>query len=132
MSITDPISDALVMIKNASNARKEKVDIKSSNIMKSILEVLKKEGFIRDYRFVDDKKQGLLRIYLKFTKKDEPVIRDIKRISKPGLRIYVHSDNLPKVLGGLGLAILSTSKGIMTDKQAQEEGVGGEVVCHIL
>ena len=131
MSITDPISDALTMVRNASSRRKEKVDVPVSKHIVTIVEVLKKERFIKDARLLEDENPKHLRIYLRYTSSQEPVIRDIKRISKPGLRKYVDVQHLPRVLNGLGIAIISTSEGVVTDRQARELGLGGEVICYV-
>jgi small subunit ribosomal protein S8 len=129
--MTDPIADMLTRIRNANMARHEVVEVPSSRMKKAIAEILKAEGFIRDYEYVDDNKQGILKIYLKYGPNKERVITDLKRISKPGLRVYVGRNEIPKVLRGLGIAILSTPRGIMSDKQARREGVGGEVLCYV-
>lgn len=131
MNLTDPISNALTVIRNGSRAKKIKVDIPFSKISEDILNILKREKFIKDFKFIDDKKQGSLRVYLKFTSNGEPVIKGLARISKPSLRVYVKKDRLPKVFGGLGIAILSTSRGIVTDTQATEMQAGGEVLCYV-
>ncbi|MDI3538449.1 MAG: small subunit ribosomal protein [Bacillota bacterium] len=131
MTMTDPIADMLTRIRNANMARHEVVEVPSSRMKKAIAEILKAEGFIRDYEYVDDNKQGILKIYLKYGPNKERVITDLKRISKPGLRVYVGRNEIPKVLRGLGIAILSTPRGIMSDKQARREGVGGEVLCYV-
>jgi len=131
MNLTDPISNALTVIRNGSMARKIKVDIQFSKISEEILNILKREKYIKDFKFVDDKKQGALRVYLKYTSDEEPVIKGLSRISKPSLRIYVKKDRIPKVFGGLGIAILSTSRGIVTDTQASEMQAGGEVLCYV-
>lgn len=131
MVMTDPIADMLTRIRNSNNARHETVDIPASNMKKAIAEILLQEGFIKGYDIIDDNKQGIIRIQLKYGKNKERVITGLKRISKPGLRVYAKKDEIPRVLGGLGIAILSTSKGIMTDKAARKEGVGGEVICYI-
>lgn len=130
MVMTDPIADLLTRIRNANTALKETVEIPSSNIKKDIVEILKDEGFIKDYEFIEDGKQGVLRVYLKYKEKQR-VISGLKRISKPGLRVYAKRDEIPRVLGGLGIAIISTSKGVLTDKKARFEQVGGEVLCYI-
>ncbi|NLW22806.1 MAG: 30S ribosomal protein S8 [Tissierellia bacterium] len=129
--MTDPIADMLTRIRNGNNAKHSTVDIPASNIKKEIARILLEEGFIKGYDVIDDGKQGIIRVELKYGKYNEKVISGIKRISKPGLRVYVKSDEIPRVLGGLGIAILSTSKGIMTDKEARKEGIGGEVVCYV-
>ncbi len=131
MSVTDPISDALTMVRNASSRRKEKVDVPAFKPILRIIEVLKKERFIKDARLLEDKNPRHLRIYLRYTSSQEPVIKDIKRISKPGLRKYVNAQHLPRVLNGLGIAIISTSQGVVTDRQARELGLGGEVICYV-
>jgi len=131
MSMTDPIADMLTRIRNANMAKLQKVDIPSSNMKVSIANVLKAEGFIKNYKVIPDQKQGVLRVYLKFIDEKDSVINEIKRISKPGGRVYVASEDIPKVKNGLGVAILSTSKGILADKTAREAGVGGELICTI-
>ena len=131
MVMTDPIADYLTRVRNANSVMKETVEIPASNVKKGLTEILKSEGFIKDYEYVEDGKQGVIRIYLKYTPNKEKVISGLKRISKPGLRVYAQRDEIPKVLGGLGIAIISTSKGIMTDKDARKEMVGGEVICYI-
>jgi small subunit ribosomal protein S8 len=130
MSRTDLIADVFTMIRNAMMAKKETMDVPASNNVKSILEILKRESYIEDFKHIDDKKQGILRIYLKYTL-GKPAIRSIKRVSKPGMRIYVKRDKIPSVIRGRGLAIISTSKGIITDREARETGVGGEVIGYI-
>ncbi len=129
--MTDPIADMLTRIRNGNSVKHESVDVPASNIKKEIAQILLDEGFIKGYDVIEDGKQGIIRIELKYGKHGEKVIGGIKRISKPGLRVYVKSDEIPRVLGGLGIAILSTSKGIMTDKKARKEGVGGEVLCYV-
>ncbi|MEW6557714.1 MAG: 30S ribosomal protein S8 [Elusimicrobiota bacterium] len=129
--VHDPISDFIVQIKNASSKFKEKVDIPSSNMKEEIAKILKEEGYISNYKRLDDKKQGILRIFLKYTPAKQPIIKDIKRISKPSKRVYKKADKLPKVLKGIGTAIISTSRGLMTDSKAREEHLGGEVVCYV-
>jgi len=129
--MTDPIADMLTRIRNGSNAKHESVDVPASNIKKEIAQILLDEGFIKGYDIIEDGKQGIIRIELKYGKHGEKVISGIKRISKPGLKVYVKSDEIPRVLGGLGIAILSTSKGVMTDKRARKEHVGGEVLCYV-
>ncbi len=130
MQISDVIADMLTRIRNAGTAKHEKVDITSSNLKKDIANILLDEGYIKDVEFVNDDKQGIIRITLKYQEKKN-VITGIKRISKPGLRVYSNKDELPKVLNGLGIAIISTSKGIMTDKKARALGVGGEVLAFV-
>lgn len=129
--MTDPIADMLTRIRNGNNAKHEIVDVPASNIKKQLAQILLDEGFIKSYDIIEDGKQGIIRIQLKYGKTNEKIISGIKRISKPGLRVYVKSDEIPRVLGGLGIAILSTSNGIMTDKQARKDGVGGEVLCYV-
>ena len=131
MSMTDPIADFLTRIRNANMARHDSVDVPASKIKRNIAEILKREGFVRDVEYIDDDKQGVIRVYLKYGKDNQRVITGLKRISKPGLRSYVKSDDVPKVLNGLGIAIISTSKGLMTDKEAREAGLGGEVLAYI-
>ena len=131
MNMTDPIADMLTRIRNASSAKHESVDIPASNIKKDMARILLDEGYIKDVEFIEDGKQGIIRIFLKYTGNKQSVISGIKRISKPGLRVYAKKDELPKVLGGLGIAVISTSKGVMTDKKARAEGVGGEVLAFI-
>ncbi|MBC8591573.1 30S ribosomal protein S8 [Wansuia hejianensis] len=131
MMMTDPIADMLTRIRNGNNAKHDSVDIPASNIKKELAQILLDEGFIKGYDVIDDGKQGIIRVDLKYGNHNEKVISGIKRISKPGLRVYVKSDEVPRVLGGLGMAILSTSKGVMTDKGARKEGIGGEVLCYI-
>lgn len=131
MQITDAIADMLTRVRNASSAKHESVDIPASNMKKDIARILLDEGYVRNVEMIEDGKQGLIRIALKYTANKQNVITGIKRISKPGLRVYANKDELPKVLGGLGVAIISTSKGVMTDKKARTEGVGGEVLAFI-
>jgi len=131
MNMTDPIADMLTRIRNANHAGHEKVDIPASKLKLNIATILKKEKFIKNYKFIEDRKQGIIRIYLKYGPKRERILTNLKRISKPGLRIYVDKDNIPKVLGGLGVAIISTSKGVMTDKACKKLGVGGEVLGYV-
>jgi len=130
MVVTDPIADMLTRIRNANIARIKQVEVPASNIKKELARLLKEEGYIQDYELIEDNKQGVIRLYLKFNGKKR-VITGLKRISRPGLRVYVEKDQIPKVLGGLGVAILSTSKGVITDKSARQLGVGGEVLCFI-
>ena len=130
MVMTDPIADMLTRLRNANSVFHEKVEIPASKIKTAIAEVLKEEGFIKDYTFTEDNKQGVLTI-LKYGPQREKVISGIKRISKPGLRQYAKHDELPRVLGGLGIAIISTSQGIMSDKQARKAGLGGEVIAYV-
>lgn len=131
MVMTDPIADLLTRIRNANMVRHEKVEVPSSNMKVKIAEILKKEGFIRDFEKLEDEKQGMLRLFLKYGPNNERVITGLKRISKPGLRVYAKTNEVPRVLGGLGIAIISTSKGVMTDKEARAAQTGGEVVAYI-
>ena len=131
MVMTDPIADMLTRIRNANTVRHEQLEVPASNMKKAVLGLLKSEGFIHDFEYIDDGKQGILKIRLKYGPNREKIITGIKRISKPGLRVYAKKSELPRVLGGLGMAIISTSQGIMTDKQARKAGLGGEVVCYV-
>ena len=131
MITTDPIADMLTRIRNANSEKIKTVDIPASNMKKSIAEILFSEGYIKSYEEISTDNQGIIRINLKYTEKGQKVISGLKRISKPGLRIYASKDELPKVLNGLGIALISTSKGIMTDKKARQLGVGGEVLAYI-
>jgi small subunit ribosomal protein S8 len=128
---SDPIADFLTRIRNAGMVYHDKVEVPGSNVKKALAELLKQEGFIKDYEYIEDNKQGILRLYLKYGPNRERVITGLKRISRPGLRVYAKKDQIPKVLGGLGVAVISTSKGIMPDRQARSEGLGGEVICYI-
>ena len=128
--MTDPIADLFTRIRNGQMVRHPRVDVPGSKMKSRIVEILKDEGYIKNFRYYEDGKQGVLRVYLKY-QNDEPVIRGIKRISKPGRRHYVSRDTIPKVLNGLGVAIVSTSAGVFTDTQCREKGVGGEVIGHI-
>ena len=131
MQITDPIADMLTRIRNANTAKHETVDIPASNMKKAIAEILNDEGYIKGFQIIEDGKQGVIRVTLKYGANKEKVISGIKRVSKPGLRKYAPADELPRVLKGLGIAIVSTSKGIMTDKKARELNVGGEVLAFV-
>lgn len=131
MVMTDPIADMLTRVRNANNALHEVVEVPGSAMKKSLAEILKTEGFIRDFEWIEDGKQGVLRMMLKYGAGKQRVISGVKRISKPGLRVYARKDELPRVLGGLGIAIVSTSQGLMTDKQARTQGLGGEVICYV-
>ncbi len=130
MQITDSIADMLTRIRNGATARHATVDIPASNLKKTIAGILLQEGYIQRVEFIEDNKQGVIRITLKYAGK-KPVISGLKRISKPGLRVYSDSENLPRVLGGLGIAIVSTSSGIMTDRAARQKGIGGEVLAYV-
>ena len=131
MQITDPIADLLTRIRNANSAKHETVDVPASNIKKAIVDILDKEGYIKSYQVIEDGKQGVIRIKLKYGPNNEKVISGLKRVSKPGLRFYAGADELPRVLKGLGIAIVSTSCGIMTDKQARKANIGGEVLAFV-
>ena len=131
MTMTDPVADFLTRIRNAQSAHKEWVDIPCSNLKKRIAFVLKEEKFIRDILLIKDNKQNVLRLFLNYDMNDESVIRGIKRISKPGCRSYVTSDTLPRVLNGMWIAIITTSKGVMSNKKAKKLNLGGEVLCHV-
>lgn len=130
MAVTDSISDFLTRIRNASKAKKLRVDVPASNIKKNLAEILKAQKFIHDYTIIEDGKQNIIRINLKYSS-GQSAISGLKRVSKPGLRIYKNSAELPRVLNGLGIAVISTSKGLLTDKEARAQSVGGEVVCYI-
>lgn len=130
MQISDVIADMLTRIRNANNAKHETVDIPASNMKRAIADILQSEGYIKGYQIVEDGKQGMIRVSLKYFGKQK-VIHGLRRVSKPGLRVYSNCDDMPKVMNGLGIAIVSTSKGIMTDKQARKENVGGEVLAFV-
>mgnify|MGYP006289085633 FL=1 len=129
--MTDPIADMLTRIRNATQLSKDKVSIPASNVKEAIANLLADEGFIEGYDRYDDGAQGTLKLVLKYGPNEEDVITGLKRISKPGLRVYADKDELPKVLGGLGVAVISTSQGVMTDKEARKNGIGGEVLCYV-
>ena len=131
MNITDPIADLLTRIRNASCAKHPSVDVPASNLKKAICQILVDEGYIKSVQLIEDSKQGTLRLTLKYQDNGQPVIAGLRRVSKPGLRVYVGADELPRVLRGLGIAIISTSKGVMTDKKARELHVGGEVLAFV-
>ena len=131
MSMTDPIADMLTRIRNANRALLERVDIPASRFKVELAKILKAEGFIRAYRLIDDKKQGILRVYLKIGPGNERVIQGMRRVSRPGLRIYRKAAQIPRVVGALGLAVVSTSQGLMTGKAARDRGLGGEVLCYV-
>ena len=131
MTMTDPIADMLTRVRIANTARHESVDVPASNIKKEIARILLEEGFIKGYDVIEDGKQGLIRLSLKYGKSGERVVTGIKRISKPGMRVYADRDSIPKVLNGIGISIISTSNGIVTDKQARVLGIGGEVICYV-
>ena len=129
--LTDPIADMLTRIRNSVMIRAEKVDIPASKMKLEIAKIMKEEGFIRAYKILKDKKQGILRVTLKYAADNEPVISGIKKISKPGRRVYVGHDTVPVVMGGVGISVLTTSKGLMSDRTCRRENVGGEVLCYI-
>ncbi|NLW90606.1 MAG: 30S ribosomal protein S8 [Syntrophomonadaceae bacterium] len=131
MAITDPVADFLTRIRNGNMVMHESVEVPSSKLKLGLAAIMKDEGYIKDYEYIEDGKQGVIRIYLKYGANKRKVITGIKRISKPGLRVYVKRDEVPKVLGGLGTAVISTSHGLMTDKKARKQGLGGEVICYI-
>ena len=131
MVVTDPIADFLTRIRNANTVYMEKVEIPASKTKMALANILKEEGFIKDAEYVEDGKQGIIRVYLKYDGNRQRVITGLKRISRPGLRVYARKDELPKVLGGLGIAVISTSCGLMTDKNARKQGLGGEVLCYV-
>ena len=131
MAMTDPIADFLTRIRNANMVKHESVEVPASKMKRDIAEILKNEGFIRDVEYIDDDKQGIIRVFLKYGKNNERVISGLRRISKPGLRSYVKADAVPKVLNGVGIAILSTSEGVMTDKDARAKKIGGEVIAYV-
>ena len=131
MQITDPIADMLTRIRNANNAKHDTVDVPASNMKKAIAQILLDEGYIKNFQLIDDGTQGVIRITLKYGAGKEKVISGLRRVSKPGLRVYAGADELPKVLRGLGIAIVSTSKGVMTDKAARKAHVGGEVLAFV-
>jgi small subunit ribosomal protein S8 len=131
MVVSDPIADLLTRIRNANLVNHDRVEVPGSKMKRAVVDILKSEGFVRDYEWVENGHQGLIRIYLKYGPNKSKVISGLRRISRPGLRVYAKKDQVPKVLGGLGIAILSTSRGIMTDKTARTEGLGGEVLCYV-
>ncbi|MFQ5804764.1 MAG: 30S ribosomal protein S8 [Candidatus Methylomirabilales bacterium] len=128
---SDPVADTLTRIRNANAAGHEKVDVPSSRLKVEIARILKEEGFVKGYRVIEDEKQGVLRVYLKYGPGNERVLRGIARASRPGLRVYTRTRKIPRVLSGMGIAILSTSKGVMTDREARNQAVGGEVLCYV-
>ena len=131
MTMTDPVADMLTRIRNANTVGHTTVDIPSSKMKVSIAEILLREGYIKGFNFIEDGKQNIIRVQMKYGADKEKVISGLKKISKPGLKVYAKSDEVPKVLGGLGIAIISTSKGILSDKEARQLGVGGEVICYV-
>lgn len=131
MTMTDPIADMLTRIRNANTVGHETVEIPASKMKKAIAEILKEEGYLTDFEVIEDDKQGMIKVTMKYGANKEKVISGIKKISKPGLKVYAKAGEVPKVLGGLGIAIVSTSKGIVSDKEARKLGVGGEVICYV-
>lgn len=131
MVMTDPIADMLTRIRNANMVRHEKLEIPASKMKKEVADILKREGFIRDVELIEDNKQGIIRIFLKYGANNERVITGLKRISKPGLRVYAKANEVPRVLNGLGIAIISTSQGVITDKEARQKATGGEVLAYV-
>ena len=131
MVMTDPIADFLTRIRNANQAKHEVLEVPASNIKKGIAEILKREGFVKNVEVIEDDKQGIIRVFLKYGQNGERVITNLKRISKPGLRVYSKREDVPKVLNGLGIAIISTSEGLLTDKEARQKNVGGEVIAYV-
>jgi len=131
MSMTDPVADMLTRIRNANTARHDRVEVPASRLKEEIARILQDEGFIKSYRYMEDQKQGMLRIYLKYSSDKQKTISGIKRISKPGRRVYIGKSELPRVLNGLGIAIISTSRGVMTESDCKRTGVGGEVLCYV-
>ncbi|MCX7727675.1 MAG: 30S ribosomal protein S8 [Chitinispirillaceae bacterium] len=129
--MTDPIADMLTRIRNSLKVKADKVDIPASRMKIEIAKILKEEGFIKSYKIIKDKKQGILRINLKYTADGDSVISDLRRVSKPGRRVYVSKEEVPYVMGGLGIAILTTSQGVLTDKECRKRGIGGEVICYV-
>ena len=131
MSMTDPLADMLARIRNAGRAGHDKVDIPASRMKIALARIFKEEGFIKNYKVIKDNRQGILRVYLRYDDEQKPLIQRIERVSRPGLRVYVGHEDLPRVQGGLGVAVISTSKGVITDRQARKLKVGGEVLCQI-
>jgi small subunit ribosomal protein S8 len=131
LSVSDPIADYLTCIRNAIQAKKKRLDVPSSNMKRALTEILRRERFIRDFKVIEDSKQNVLRIFLNWGPNDQPAIQGIQRVSRPGRRVYVRKQELPRVRGGMGMAVLSTSSGVLTDKEARKRGLGGEVLCKI-
>ena len=131
MTMTDPIADMLTRIRNANTVGHDTVDVPASKIKKSIAEILTEEGYIKGFELIDDSKQGVIRVQMKYGADKERVISGIKKISKPGLKVYAKAEDVPRVLGGLGIAIVSTSKGVISDREARKLGIGGEVICYV-
>ena len=130
MSVSDPIADTLTILRNATNARKETVEFPASKLLEHMMAIFKKDGYIEDFRLLKDSKQGVLKVYLKY-ENTKPLILGIKRVSRPGLRVYTDNNQIPRVLNGLGTAVISTSKGLLSDRQARKLKIGGEVLCYI-
>ena len=131
MSVSDPVADFLTCLRNAIQAKHRKVDVPSSKMKSELAKVLLRERFINNFKVIEDTKQGVLRVYLKYTGEDVSVISGLKRLSKPGRRLYVGKERVPRVMGGLGMSVVSTSRGLMTDREARESGLGGELVCQV-
>jgi len=131
MSVSDPVADFLTCIRNAIGAKHRKLDVPASRMKTELAKVLLRERFINNFKTIEDTKQGVLRIYLKYTNDETSVITDLKRVSKPGRRVYVGKERIPRVMGGLGVSVLSTSRGLMTDREARDAGLGGELVCQV-
>jgi len=131
MSVSDPVADFLTCIRNAIGAKHRKVDVPASKMKAELAKVLLRERFINNFKTIEDTRQGVLRVYLKYTSDDTPVITGLKRVSKPGRRVYVNKTRVPRVMGGLGISVVSTSRGLMTDREAREAGLGGELVCQV-
>ena len=131
MTMTDPIADMLTRVRNANMVRHESLELPASNIKKEIAQILKREGFVKNVEFIEDDKQGVIRMFMEYGENNERVISGIKRISKPGLRVYAKADELPRVLNGLGIALVSTSEGVLTDKEARQKNIGGEVLAYV-
>lgn len=131
MSMSDPIADMLTRIRNANMIGHEKVDIPASHLKNKIALILKKEKFIKSYKIIEDRKQGVLRVYLRYGPQKEKMITNLKRVSKPGLRIYANKEEIPRVFGGSGIAVISTSRGVLTDKECRKMNIGGEVLCYV-
>lgn len=131
MSVSDPVADFLTCIRNAIGAKHRKLDVPASRMKTELAKVLLRERFINNFKTIEDSKQGVLRIYLKYTNDETSVITDLKRVSKPGRRVYVGKERIPRVMGGLGVSVLSTSRGLMTDREARDAGLGGELICQV-
>jgi small subunit ribosomal protein S8 len=131
MSVSDPVADFLTSVRNAIRAKHRRVDVPASKLKTELAKVLLRERFINNFKVIEDSKQGVLRIYLKYASDEVSVVSDLQRVSRPGLRVYVGKDALPRVMGGLGISILTTSRGLMTEREAREAGLGGEVICRV-